>query len=219
MTNLKLLTLLLASIATIIFYVQNQQLIALVFYGITIPIQFPVAVWVLLSVIAGILTSIALQILNNLGRSNSNRKDPARQPEPPPKPNKKPSKTPSAFPRTQTEELEWDSPPPPKKNWDGTIAESEPQIKREIKDIFPPQPEKNYEVERQPSREQKSGSVYSYTYREASKKDEEVTKKATKTPNSVDKVYDANYRVIDAPSDTQPQEPRSSNNDDDEEWI
>jgi uncharacterized integral membrane protein len=232
MTQIKLLTLLLTLVAIVIFYLQNQQSIALVFYGITIPIQFPIAVWVLLSLLAGVITSILLQILNGLGRSKSKEREATRKPEPPrtakttvnskqTRSQKKENKPPE---RPIKEELEWDAPSQKKVDWDGKEIEPEPDLVREIKDDFPfkaqPPLEKNYEVEKKPVSENRSGSVYSYSYGKNTKRDdrvEKVKKEDKAEPKKVDRVYDANYRVIDNPKDDRP--PTKSLNEDDEDWI
>jgi uncharacterized integral membrane protein len=232
MTQIKLLTLLLTLVAIVIFYLQNQQSIALIFYGIAIPIHFPVAVWVLLSLLAGIVTSILLQILNGFGRSKSKEREAVRKTEPSrnSKTTVKPKQT--RFQKIENkpperpikEELEWDAPSKKKVDWDGKAIESEPDLVREIKDDFPfklqPPPEKTYEVDKKPLSENHSGSVYSYSYGENPKKDDlvdKVKKEDKAEPKKVDRVYDANYRVIDDPTDDRP--PTKPSKEDEEDWI
>ncbi|GFE69744.1 hypothetical protein CFPU101_23540 [Chroococcus sp. FPU101] len=75
------------------------------------------------------------------------------------------------------------------------------------------QPEEsiNYEVPQSPQNVSRSGSVYSYTYRESTKSQ----------AKSGERVYDADFRVIRPPnrdeSDNLNQDPK--NNDDDEDWV
>lgn len=233
MFQIRLLTLLIALAAIIIFYLQNQQSIALIFYGITLPIQFPVSVWVLLSLLAGILTSIILQILSSLGRSKSSEKfresELYRDSRTTVKKNSSDRKTRSQkienkrLERPRQEEIDWETPSQKKVDWDGKEIISEPNWTREIKDDFPfkkqPPLEKNYEVEKKPVSENHSGSMYSYSYGESKKTDDQDDRVKKDRPRNIDRVYDANYRVIDAPTDDLPPTNRSNDTDDDEDWI
>ncbi|PSF37649.1 hypothetical protein C7H19_08830 [Aphanothece hegewaldii CCALA 016] len=69
----------------------------------------------------------------------------------------------------------------------------------------------NYEVPQSPQNVSRSGSIYSYTYRES-------TKSQKQTP---ERVYDANFRVITPPiKENIDNNPRNSQTDpDEEEWI
>lgn len=85
-----------------------------------------------------------------------------------------------------------------------------------------------YETKQQPKSVERSGSVYSYKFREAGESKPQEQEKDT----LVDRVYDANYRLINPPyqppsQPTQPtkeQSPKNNeqpkaNNKDDEDWI
>jgi uncharacterized integral membrane protein len=244
-TQLKLLTLLLALVAIVIFYLQNQQSIALIFYGITIPIQFPVAVWALLSLLAGIITSIILQILSNFGRTKSPTKEKMQGTESyrsdrttvnknNNSQNRRSQKLENKpLERPQQKEIDWEDPQAKKVDWDGREIKSEPNWKREIKDDFPfrKQPNtdsskekdrnENYEVEKKVVSENRSGSFYSYSYGEDGDRGEKTVKDKKTEPRNVDRVYDADYRVIDAPNNAPIEDnyPKNSSNDDDEDWI
>jgi hypothetical protein len=78
-----------------------------------------------------------------------------------------------------------------------------------------------YETKQQPKNVERSGSVYSYKFREAG----ESKQQQQQQDNKVDRVYDANYRLINPPysppsQPTQPtkEQPKASNKDD-EDWI
>lgn len=72
------------------------------------------------------------------------------------------------------------------------------------------QPEEsiNYDVPQSPQNVSRSGSIYSYTYRESSKSQKKPT----------ERVYDADFRVI-RPPDRDDSIPEKRNDYDDEDWI
>jgi hypothetical protein len=88
----------------------------------------------------------------------------------------------------------------------------------------PSQPEsssKIFEVEQQPKITNRTGSVYSYVYREprqVPKKPEVEEERETKQNRETrrDRVYDADYRVIRPPSQANPEPPIEQ---DDEDWV
>jgi hypothetical protein len=232
MFQIKLITLLLSLAAIVIFYLQNQQSIALVVYGISLPLQFSVAIWALLALFAGILTSVVLQILSNLGRSRASEKTrettPYRSSQTTVKKNSNSQKKSSqkqdkrTLERPRQEEIDWDTPSQKKVDWDGREIISQPNWTREIKDEDIPlrsqsPVEKNNEVERKPIDEDRSGSMYSYSYGESKNEDEREDREKKRKPRNIDRVYDANYRIIDEP--TNERSPARSTLDEDEDWI
>jgi uncharacterized integral membrane protein len=244
-TQLKLLTLLLALVAIVIFYLQNQLSIALIFYGITIPIKFPVGVWALLSLLAGIITSVILQFLSGFGRTRSAVKEKIQVTESYRSDRTTANKNNNSqnrrsqklenkpLERPQQKEIDWDDPQSKKVDWDGREIKSEPSWTREIKEDFPfrKQPntdsnekkdrDGNYEVENKVVSENRSGSFYSYSYGEDGDRGEKTVKEKKTEPRNVDRVYDADYRVIDAPNNTPTDDnyPKNSSSENDEDWI
>ena len=182
-----------------VFIWQNQKLISLIFLNTNIAIQLPVAVWIVLFVGAGILTSIVWQFLNNLQiraalRSASEEKPEVYFSEPRSSDYQRPPRSnPRNFSNSDwntTDDLDWDD--SGNHNQDDWNIEEPPVESTYSKDDFDDRREeegKNYEVRQQPQSISHSGSVYSYSYRE---------KNDTSTDNKKP-VYDADYRVITPP--------------------
>lgn len=219
-------------LAGIIFYWQNRSPeVALVIFG-SETIALSVSLWLITGAIAGLITSILLQLLlgvyspkrrrsrqwddddeedsdfefpeeaesTNERFASSNRSDRDREgnssPNPPPE-------------ESLTED--WQS-PPQREDWndvdDDWNIEEPPR-----RDINPsPQRSNNfgnsYEVQNAPEKRSQQGSVYSYRYREASRRsnssenieeDENDNNNDEEEANQSPKVYEANYRVIRPP--------------------
>ncbi|MCP2730939.1 hypothetical protein [Limnofasciculus baicalensis] len=178
----------------------SSPVIALVFLGIEMP-RLPLTVWIGGAIASGAVTSFVLQFLSYLQSGNQrewqfNRvsarsrgvrsegfssETPKASYSPPNQPNRTPN---SASDWEESSDRDW--------NFD---REAEGESQRS-----------NYEANQQPASTSKSGSVYSYTYREKGKS--EVGK--------TDGVYDANYRVIVPPYQKSPDSPQDDN--DDEDW-
>jgi hypothetical protein len=161
----------------------------------------PLTLWIGGAIASGAVTSFALQFLSYLQSGNQtewqfNRvsarsrgvrsesftsETPKASYSPPNPPN-----------RTSNSASDWEESSDRDWNFDGE-AEGESQ-------------RSNYEANQHPASTSKSGSVYSYTYREKGKS--EVGK--------TDGVYDANYRVIVPPYQKSPDPPKDDN--EDEDW-
>lgn len=181
-----------------------SPVISLVFLGVP-TLALPLAGWIAIAIASGFLTSFVLQFLFLLVGSSTPRSQ-----EPPEAPRQT-----ASFRRDYEEPVSsqqsYTPPPPPRtssasdweeantKNWD-----FEPRVG----DTSDPQPEqtvqgKSTDNETQPPPTNTPYSVYSFSYREQSKKQDGVGK--------ADAIYDANYRVIRPPN-----QPAQSN--DEEDW-
>ncbi len=217
-TRLLILALMLGG--AIVFVVQNQELVSLVFFGKGQTFQLPIAVWILLFSTAGALTSLFLQFLNFQQRPTQLRR---YAPEPKPYsprsrrqettqerdrpsdarqvPTPKPTPTPAA-------ESDWET-TGEKGDWNTEESAPESTAKRENFDRSLKEDEsKTFEVKQEPKTASRSGSVYSYGYREP--KDKGVGK--------TEQVYDANYRVITPPY-RQNAEQQTDEDESDQDWI
>jgi hypothetical protein len=105
-----------------------------------------------------------------------------------------------------------------------TESDSSPEETPSDRPLEPESKSTIFEVEQQPKITNRTGSVYSYVYREprqAPKQPEveevEEREKTQNKENRRDRVYDADYRVIRPPykENTEP----SSDRDDDEDWV
>lgn len=188
-----------------------SPVISLVFLGMPTP-ALPLATWIGIAIASGFLTSFVLQFLSLLVNSSTPRLE---------EPLEAPRKT-RSFRRDDPETMSSSSsksytPPPPEtskttaasdweeantKNWDfepraGNTSEARPEQTVQNKSSD------SNETTQQPQTNTPSG-VYSYSYREQSKKQDGVGK--------ADTIYDANYRVIRPPN--QP----AKSNDDDDDW-
>jgi len=112
-----------------VFFLQNKQPITLFFLGnnakvALLTLTFPLGLWVILFIVAGIIASLILQSLNAIARPNmppapsrprSRPTPPPRSPEPPRTP------TPEAKTRIQTPtnpQWEWENPIPEVDDWE-----------------------------------------------------------------------------------------------------
>lgn len=229
---MRLLTLILLIGGLAVFFVQNRQPIALVFLGSVLKVQLPLALWVLLFVGAGALTSLFLQALNALlGSSSPPRardRDFSPPPSPPPRQRLASNQSSAELPPQQVQE-EWD-------DWDLEEPSAKPVARQavdaKIQEGIPENKIPNLEVRQQPESFSRQGSVYSYSYRKQ-ETGERPPENSSATPQEMpqdirettktasrqrDRVYDADYRIITPPyrpsteSDSPPEE-------DDEEWV
>jgi len=187
-----------------------SPVISLVFLGMPTP-ALPLATWIGIAIASGVLTSFILQFLQFLlvGSSTQRLEEPLEAP-----------RQTRSFRRDYEEPVssrQSHTPPPPEtpktsaasdweeanaKNWEfepgvGDTSETRPEQTVQSKST-----DRSNETTQQPQTNTPSG-VYSYSYREQSKKQDGVGK--------ADAIYDANYRVIRPPN--QPVE-----SDDDEDW-
>lgn len=168
--------------------VQNwSPVLPLVFLGVATP-ALPLAVWILISLAAGASTSWAiaflLQLTNYFSQPKSSNQ---RQAQTPPK--TAPYTASSAPPRT----------PPPQESdrvvddWEES-ADEDWNFEENVDEQQSPPPEnvqdsRSYEVSSEPKSSYRTGSVYSYSYREPS----------DSGGGRTESVYDADYRVLTPP--------------------
>ncbi|AFY79674.1 hypothetical protein Ple7327_4578 [Pleurocapsa sp. PCC 7327] len=256
---MRLLILLLVLGVGIVFFVQNQQAVTLIFFGNLARMTLPIAGWVLLFIAAGALTSLFWQLLSSLGKPSVPRNFEANRSRsyspPPPSPqspqmssdylppqddSRSPAQTPPSSYRSDWDskdyQEEWD-------DWDVQRPAREPIIREPVRDFVrevPREPSRTeeravedsdrkleedkstvFETEQQPKSATRTGSVYSYVYREPKdRQDREESKqdRQDKEEDNSDRVYDANYRVILPPyQNTQKQQTRED--EDEEDWI
>ncbi|TRU84457.1 MAG: hypothetical protein EWV54_17890 [Microcystis novacekii Mn_MB_F_20050700_S1D] len=186
---------------------QNLAVIPLVFFGGIMTVKLPLAVWVLLFTLAGIISGLTLQFLYSFGRPLA-----APKASPPignnptvPPPSPRPTyiqDTAASAPDNDWErdrDDDWNFDTPPEKPT--TIQEREgfpPRVADREKENFV----------KPPSDSSQTGSVYSYSYRTAKQSRGE----------KADQVYDVNYRIITPPAEDE-NEDRGVNKGDEEEWI
>lgn len=172
--------------------VQNwSPVLPLIFLGVTTP-ALPLAVWILFSLAAGASTSLAIASLVQLANFFSQPKSSnQRQVQPPPRPQTPPKQ---AYSYTATNPTPPKTAPPPSDppldDWQESASED---WDFEAEEQSPPpdniQDTRNYEKSSEPKSGYRSGSVYSYNYREPS--DSGVGR--------TESVYDADYRVLTPP--------------------
>jgi len=205
---------------TLFAFSNLSPVLPLVFLGIKTP-ALPLATWVGGAIAAGAITSFFLQLLSYLQRgystrsleepgyvpprSRSFRRENPESPEPEPEPQTRYT-SPPPEPPTNSDASDWEERNDEDWDFDEEPAAStsrsqdfERDRPRSTNGVDPT----SYEVKQEPKTGSKSGSVYSYSYREPS--DPGVGK--------ADAVYDANYRVITPPFQ-QPAKPE----DDDDDW-
>ena len=186
---------------------QNLGAITLVFFGGIMTVKLPLAVWVLLFTLAGIISGLTLQFLYSFGR-------PLAAPKASPRIANNP-KVPPPSPRPTY--IQDSAASPPDNDWerdsgDDWNFDAPPEKPTTIQDReeFPPRVadgEKTNFV-KPPQDSSQTGSVYSYSYR---------TAKQTRGEKA-DQVYDVNYRIITPPAQDE-NEDREVNKADEEEWI
>jgi hypothetical protein len=186
---------------------QNLGVITLVFFGGIMTVKLPLAVWVLLFTLAGIISGLTLQFLYSFGRPLAAPKASPRignNPTVPP-PSPRPTYIQDSAPSPPSNDWErdsgddWNFDTPPEKP---TIIQEREEFSSRLAD------EEKANFVKPPSDSSQTDSVYSYSYR---------TAKQTRG-EKVDQVYDVNYRIITPPTQDQNQD-REVNKADEEEWI
>ena len=202
---------------------QNLGVITLVFFGGIMTVKLPLAVWVLLFTLAGIISGLTLQFLYSFGRPLAAPKasppiaNNPTVPPPSPRPTYIQDTTASArgndWERDSGDDWNFDTPPLRRSS-----GQAEKPTTIQDREEFPPRvadeekvdPERSQRANfvKPPSDSSQTGSVYSYSYR---------TAKQTRGEKA-DQVYDVNYRIIKPPTQDQNQD-REVNKADEEEWI
>jgi hypothetical protein len=248
----------------IVFFVQNQQPVTLVFLGNLASARLSIALWVLLFIAAGAITSIFWQILSSFQKPSvsqnfqAERSRPYSPPPPPRTPqissdyrppqdiSRSPQQTPVSSAKSDWEarnsKEEWDdwevekpAPEPIRESVREPVRESIRDSVREFATREPSPVSENrtdnvenkleedkstvFEVEQKPKTSTRTGSVYSYVYREPRERPEkEKDTDKPKQENKSDRVYDADYRVIRPPyRETLDQQTRQD--EEEEDWI
>ncbi|CAO5008841.1 Lipopolysaccharide assembly protein A domain-containing protein [Microcystis aeruginosa] len=202
---------------------QNLAVITLVFFGGIMTVKLPLAVWVLLFTLAGIISGLTLQFLYSFGRPVAAPKASPRiannptVPPPSPRPTYIQDSAPSPPLRRSSGQAsndwerdsgdDWNFDTPPLRRSSG---QAEKPTTIQDREEFSPRVADGERVDfvKPPSDSSRTGSVYSYSYR---------TAKQTRGEKA-DQVYDVNYRIITPPAQDQNQD-REVNKGDEEEWI
>ncbi len=184
--------------------VQNlSPVLPLVFLGVgTKPL--PLALWILLSVVAGAFTSVSISALmklpNLLPRQSPVSPFTKTTTQPRPQTSRREDPT-SGFRSSSSSASKTDDAPNPEfDDWETNSTDDDWNF--EDKPKTAPN-SKNYESQKPPTSSSQSGSVYSYGYREP--KNTAVGK--------TESVYDADYRVI-----VPPYKPPTTNQTDEDDW-
>lgn len=188
MTLLRLICLLLIAGVLTLFTLQNWSAsLQLVFLGIRSP-AFPLPLWMLGAIAAGIVTTIVISMLFRLTRFTAQRSVRRTTSRTPVGQSSSYSYTPPVR-EAESPQTAWkgSSTPSRDEDWDDEDAsdwfdDDSPDWTDEARDR--PRQRTDYEVPQQPKSGSQSGSTYSYTYREPKRSD----------------VVDADYRVIVPPS-------------------
>lgn len=175
----------------------------------------PLAAWIGLFAIAGMISSLLWQFLNRLATpapQYSDRKSSRFQQDlSPDRPPRKPSvdfTSPKTVTRSSTMPTsDWEE--SQNEDWENGFAETK-RSDRKVEATNSFEKERVYGVENQTPDVAKSGSTYSYKFREAKPKKREDE---PSQDNKVDEVYDANYRTVSPPINN------AETVKDDEEWI
>lgn len=194
---------------------QNLAVIPLVFFGGTMTAKLPLAVWVLLFTLAGIISGLTLQFLYSFGgplaapKASPPIANNPTVPPPSPQPTYIQDTTASAGGNDweRDRDDDWNFDPPPEKPTTIQDREEFPSRLADKEKVDPEQTQRANFVN-PPSDSSQTGSVYSYSYR---------TTKQTRGEKA-DQVYDVNYRIITPPAQDE-QEDREVDKGDEEEWI
>jgi hypothetical protein len=166
MSRIKILLLILIIATLSIVFIQNREPIALklfcadssqnCFYR-TPPL--PLAAWIALSTLTGAIANLLVQSLNRYGYSDDRRKRAISEDD--------------LYPNSNTA-------------WNNNSRQSKYSETDSIRDSFPEQVSeaKSYEVKQEPQNVERSGSTYSYKYRESGDRPKSVQDSTTK--NSVE---------------------------------
>lgn len=194
-----------------LFLLQNQQPVSLVFFGGITILTMPIGVWILIFTAAGVITSLILQLLNTLSRQTTPKKRDFEELK----------SDSSPFPKQtygDRKKQQEKRSPPTDYDWansndmdDWNIEEpptetttTKPNFERSLRE----ESVKPVEVQKQPKSISQKGSVYSYGYREPT----------DKVSDKTDKVYDANYRVIQPPY-RENTEQQTKIDEEEEDWV
>jgi uncharacterized integral membrane protein len=236
MNRFKLLLVLLILLVLSLLYVQNQQPLTLRLFCADVnqsclyqTPQLPLAVWLFAFTLAGVLTSLIWQLFNrfgypavkprelaeptnfnyepeNLSGFEAERRTISEERRSTPEPNRQPS--PSVFENNNVSRSDWED---TQNNNDWNIEQPPSVTIKDSRINSQTEQAKSYDTNQEPTNVQRSGSTYSYTYREASNDRSQEKKEEPK-------IYDANYRMINPPY--KPVEERDNSQDeDDEDWI
>lgn len=172
MSRIKILLLILIIAALSIVFIQNREPIALKLLCAdssqsclyrTPPL--PLAAWIALATFTGAIANLLVQSLNRYGYSDSSRKRPIAEDD--------------LYSNSNTA-------------WNNNARQSKYPEAESIRDSFPEQisDAKSYEVRQEPQNVERSGSTYSYKYRESGDRAKSVQDSTTK--NSVEPQTDSN---------------------------
>ncbi|MEA5532685.1 LapA family protein [Crocosphaera sp. XPORK-15E] len=243
---MRLIILLLLLVGTGIFIIQNQQPVVLYFLGTEaktalLSLTLPLGLWVVIFALAGIITSLLIQLLTRSPRQRSAPKSVKSPSRPRPQ---EPPETP--YQRSEAKRSDWEVPPNPE--WEKTPQPDEDEewnIEEPPTERTQPfQPSKTpiiedqaseFEMPQTPKTVSRQGTIYSYTYRELSDRRDPIPPQEQEIPpspsdtsptpppksNPTNQVYDANYRVITPPYQTPPNSPNSEFDEDENEegWV
>ena len=220
MNRLKLISVLIVLTVVGILLGQNRELHSLKFFCPDVTSQsclyrtsaLPLAAWIALFAIAGVVSSLVWQLLNQVATPTKNLA-----------PKQKSNSYRSVDPRVAPPQPEYTrrpientvNPSIPKTDWEQPVSEDweMDEVRKSTRDEFQKTPISDRE-KKEPQDRDRSDSVYSYKFREVKEpKREEKFQDSPKT--TVDDVYDANYRTISNPQATD----SKTYDEDDEEWI
>lgn len=235
MNRFKLLLVLLILVVLSLLYVQNQEPLSLRLFcaDVNQPClyqtpQLPLALWLFTFILAGVLTSLIWQLLNRLSSPAAKNREVSEptnfnyepenvsgfEPErrtiyeerrSPPESTRQPSS--SVVENNNVARSDWED---SQNNKDWNIEQPPSQTIKDTQTSSQLEQEKSYETNQEPTSVQRSGSTYSYTYREASDRSPEKKEEP--------KIYDANYRMINPPYKSV-EKRENTKDEDDEDWI
>ncbi len=228
-----LLILILLGILGVLFF-QNQEPISLkLLCGDTAsqycwyqsPTQ-PLAVWMVLFLVLGVISSLIWQLLQNLG---SPRFSPIMGDRPTSSPRQQSNyqtKVNSSFATetsrsvknsTSTSASDWEY-SGQREDWEDENISSQNDNPTINKDNTVT--DSDFEVKQEPQNISQSGSTYSYQFKESRKSVDQVMphQKRDSTSKNTDEVYDANYRTISTPKYGDVNK-NTDTDEDDEDWV
>ncbi len=182
----------------VIFFLQNTQVVPLILFGSTIA-NLPVGILILGSVFSGLLTSFILQLFNQGKTQVSPQFSPEQTNRNTPNYSRSPRQSERSSPREERREER------NIKNYQEQNIKDSP--KTQIQDNIN-KPISDTETLETKQDTVKKDTVYSYSYR----------KQKDKGVNKTDDVYDANYRVIVPPYQSN-QEQSLEDKNEDEDWV
>lgn len=192
---------------------QNRQLISLKLFCPDVTSQsclyrtpeLPLAAWIGAFAIAGILSSLLLLFLNQLGtpreKTDRNRSVAPKETKVRERPAESTRPQNIAKPRTTSDWEETVS-----ENWESDSPKTAVKEKIDLKKADDP-------LLREPQDIKRSGSTYSYKFRESNR--EKTKSPRDREEKKIDDVYDASYRTLNTP----PNKNKNFHSDEEEEWI